>query len=90
MISYNGSIFVEYAPPQRRFARKSKAERQTPLERLFHKKEFAFGLRYVVQYGKPDKYAKKAAFGFVDSPDKILRHFSEGRLCSLIRTIQTH
>lgn len=56
-----------------------------PLERLFSLKEFAFGLRYVVQYGKPDKYAKKAAFGFVDSPDKILRHFSEGRLCSLIK-----
>lgn len=63
---------------------------QAPLERLFHKKEFAFGLRYVVYYGNPDKYTKQAYYRFAEAPDKILRHFSEGRLCSLIRNIQTH
>ena len=57
---------------------------QTPLERLFHKKEFAFGLRYVVYYGNPDKYTKQAHYRFAEAPDKILRHFSEGRLCSLV------
>jgi hypothetical protein len=56
-----------------------------PLERLFGLKEFAFGHRYVVQYGKPDNYAKQAFYRFADSPDRILRHFSEGRLCSLVR-----
>ena len=63
---------------------------QKPLERLYGKKEFAFGVHYVVYYGNPDKYTKQAFYRFADSPDKILRHFSEGRLCSLIRTIQTH
>ena len=63
---------------------------QSPLERLFHKKEFAFGLRYVVYYGNPDKYTKQAYYRFAEAPDKILRHFSEGRLCSLIRTIHIH
>ena len=61
---------------------------QAHLERLFHKKEFAFGLRYVVYYGNPDKYTKQAYYRFAEAPDKILRHFSEGRLCSLVRTIQ--
>ena len=63
---------------------------QSPLERLFRKKEFAFGLRYVVYYGNPDKYTKQAYYRFAEAPDKILRHFSEGRLCSLVRNIQTH
>ena len=63
---------------------------QTPLERLFRKKEFAFGLRYVVYYGNPDKYTKQAYYRFAEAPDKILRHFSEGRLCSLVRTLQTY
>jgi hypothetical protein len=56
-----------------------------PLERLFDLKEFAFGLRYVVQYGKPDKYAKQAFTRFTDSEERILPYFSEGRLCSLVR-----
>ena len=63
---------------------------KSPLERLFHKKEFAFGLRYVVYYGNPDRYTKQAYYLFAEAPDKILRHFSEGRLCSLVHTIQTH
>ena len=62
---------------------------QSLLERLFNKKEFAFGLRYVVYYGNPDKYTKQAYYRFAEAPDKILRHFSEGRLCSLVRTIQS-
>ena len=60
------------------------------LERLYRKKEFAFGLRYVVYYGNPDKYTKQAFYRFAEAPDKILRHFSEGRLCSLVRNIQAH
>ena len=61
---------------------------QMPLERLFHKKEFAFGLRYVVYYGNPDKYAKQAYYRFAEAPNKILRHFSNSRLTSLVRTLQ--
>ena len=45
---------------------------QSPLERLFRKKEFAFGLRYVVSYGNPDKYTKQAYYRFAETPDKIL------------------
>lgn len=56
-----------------------------PLERLFDLKEFAFGLRYVVRYGNPDKYAKQAFYRFTDSEERILPYFSEGRLCSLVR-----
>lgn len=57
------------------------------LERLYRKKEFAFGLRYVVTHGIPDKEAKKAFERFTESPDRILPYFSEGRLCSLIRSM---
>ena len=60
----------------------------TPLKRLFDLKEFAFGLRYVVQYGNPDKYAKQAFSRFTDSNDKILSYFSENRLSSLLSTIR--
>ncbi|MBQ8546043.1 MAG: VWA domain-containing protein [Clostridia bacterium] len=59
-----------------------------PLERLFNLREFAFGHRYVVQYGTPDKYAKQAFTRFTDSTEKILHYFSEGRLCSLVRNTQ--
>ena len=59
-----------------------------PLERLFELKEFAFGLRYVVQYGNPDKYAKQAYLRFTESNDKILPYFSENRLTSLLSTIR--
>ena len=43
---------------------------QSPLEQLFHKKEFAFGLRYVVYYGNPDKYTKQAYYRFAEAPTK--------------------
>ncbi len=59
-----------------------------PLERLFDLKEFAFGHRYVVKYGNPDKYAKQAFSRFTDSNDKILPYFSENRLTSLLSTIR--
>ena len=38
-------------------------------------------------HGNPDRYTKQAYYRFAEAPDKILRHFSEGRLCSLIRNI---
>ena len=59
-----------------------------PLERLFNLKEFALGLRYVVQYGNADKYAKQAFYHFTDSDDRVLPYFSEGRLCSLVRHVK--
>ena len=34
--------------------------------------------------------AKQAYYRFAEAPNKILRHFSEGSLCSLVRNIQTH
>jgi hypothetical protein len=55
-----------------------------PLERLCGLKEFAFGLRYVVQYGNPDKYAKQAFLRFTDFNDKILPYFSENLFCERI------
>ncbi len=58
------------------------------LERLFDLKEFAFGLRYVVKYGNPDKYAKQAFYRFTDSEERILPYFSENRLLSLLSTIK--
>lgn len=60
---------------------------EQPLEKLFLLKEFVFGLRYVVQYGTPDNYTKKACYRFTDSPERVLRYFSENRLNSLIRDI---
>lgn len=59
-----------------------------PLERLFDLKEFAFGLRYVVKYGNPDKYAKQAFYRFTDSEERILPYFSEGRLSSLVKHVK--
>ena len=61
---------------------------QEPLERLFKRKEFALGLRYAVYYGFPDKATKQALYRFAEAHDRILRHFSESRLCSLVRNIQ--
>ncbi len=62
---------------------------QPPLQELFNKhKEFAFGLRYVITQAQPDRYTQKVAQAFVDSPDRILYHFSTGRLSSLISSLQ--
>lgn len=60
---------------------------EQPLETLFKLKEFTFGLRYVVQYGMPDNYTQKACYRFTDSPERVLRYFSENRLNALIRDI---
>ena len=60
---------------------------KSELERLYKNREFAFGLRYVVQHGTPDKYAKEALYSFTETPERILHHFSEGRLCSLVQNI---
>lgn len=62
---------------------------QKPLESLFKQREFAFGARYIVYFGTPDKYAKEAFYRFVDSPDRILRYFSGNRLWGLIQTMQS-
>lgn len=62
---------------------------QKPLESLFKQREFTFGARYIVYFGMPDKYSKEAFYRFVDSPDRILRYFSENRLCGLVQTLQT-
>ena len=61
-----------------------------PLERLFGLKEFAFGHRYVVQYGNPDKYARQVFTRFTDSSKKILPYFSEDRLCSFVQHINNN
>ena len=57
------------------------------LDSMYKNKEFAFGLRYVVLHGSPDKYAKEALYRFTETPERILHHFSDGRLCSLIASI---
>ncbi|MBR2302761.1 MAG: hypothetical protein IKA42_03070 [Clostridia bacterium] len=60
-----------------------------PLNHLFKHREFAFGLRYVVIYGKANKYARQAFMKFTDSQDKILHYFSESRLYSLLKVLMT-
>ena len=60
---------------------------QKPLEELFKLREFAFGHRYVISYGEPERFAIKAYRSFTDTDEKILPHFSEGRLCSLVADI---
>lgn len=57
------------------------------LGKLFKLREFAFGHRYAVTYGKPDDNALKAIRHIVDSDEKILHYFSEKRLCALVRDI---
>jgi len=57
------------------------------LEKLYKNREFAFGLRYVVQHGVPDRSTNEALYRFTETPERILHHFSEGRLCSLVQNI---
>ena len=57
------------------------------LEKLYKNREFAFGLRYVVQHGAPDKNTKEALYRFTESSEKILHYFSEKRLFSLVQSV---
>ena len=57
------------------------------LGKLFKLREFAFGHRYAVTYGKPEENTLKAIRHIVDSDEKILHYFSEKRLCALVRDI---
>ena len=61
---------------------------ENPLKELFRSKEFAYGLRYVITYQRPEREAARAFDAFVDSPDRVLFHFSEGRLCSLVKELR--
>ena len=60
---------------------------QNPLDELFRLREFALGNRYVICYGEPERFAMKAYGSFTDTDEKILPHFSEERLCSLVKDI---
>ena len=75
------SVFIWHTPGEVLEGWKSE------LERLYKNKEFAFGLRYVVQHGIPDKYAKEALYRFTESSEKILHYFSEKRLFSLVQSV---
>ena len=57
------------------------------LDRLYKNREFAFGLRYVVQHGVADRSTKEALYRFTETSERILHHFSEGRLCSLVQNV---
>ena len=57
------------------------------VDELFRTKEFAFGHRYIISYGIPDRFAMKSYRSFTDTDEKILRHFSEHRLASLVADI---
>ncbi|MDE6302149.1 MAG: VWA domain-containing protein [Clostridia bacterium] len=61
---------------------------ERPLKELFDITEFGLGLRYVVNCGYPDNYTKRAHIAFVDNPERIVRHFSESRMCSLVRALR--
>ena len=82
---YNGkktrSVFLLYSSGEALYGW------EEPLKELFRMKEFACGLRYVVSYRKPEREAARAFHAFVDSPDRILFHFSESRLCSLVKEL---
>ena len=62
---------------------------QKTINRLFKLREFAFGHRYVICKSIPESFAHKAYKRFTDSDEKILSHFSENRLASLIADIHT-
>ena len=62
---------------------------KSELDRLYKNRDFAFRLRYVVQHGAPDRSTKEALYRFTETPERILHHFSEGRLCSLVESIAT-
>lgn len=57
------------------------------LEKLYKNREFAFGLRYVVQHGVADRSTKETLYRFTETSERILHHFSEGRLCSLVQNV---
>lgn len=61
---------------------------QRALKELFDLKEFALGLRYVVTYGDPDRHAQKAYLSFTENSERVLHHFSESRLHSLVENLQ--
>ncbi len=61
---------------------------QQPLRELFKRKDFAFGLRYVIQHPKADSFAHRAAESLTDSPDRILYYFSPNRLAVVVSTLQ--
>ena len=61
---------------------------ERPRKELFDVKEFALGLRYVVHSGNADGYTRRAYYGFIDNPERLLRHFSESRMCSLVRALK--
>lgn len=60
---------------------------QKALENLFYTREFAFGHRYVITKRKPTVFALKAFRKFADTEDRIVAHFSESRLCSLVKDV---
>ena len=60
---------------------------EEPLNELFRMREFGYGLRYVITYQRPEREAERAFEAFTDSRDRILFHFSEHRLCSLVKEI---
>lgn len=57
------------------------------LEDLYDELEFATGLRYAVCYSGLDRKSRSLLRSFTDGDDRVLNHFSENRLCSLVKSI---
>lgn len=56
---------------------------ERPLNELFALKEFVFGLRYAITFGRPNRYTLKTCFAFTEVESRILNYFSANRLISL-------
>ena len=57
------------------------------LEKLFHLKEFAFGLRYAIINHSPSYFNRKPLEVFTENSSRILYHFSVSRLTSLAENL---
>ena len=82
---YNGnqtkSIFLWYT------SGKSLIGYEKQIEKLFGQKEFAFGLRYAIINHSPTYPEKKRLETFTENSSRILYHFSQSRLTSLVKNL---
>ena len=54
------------------------------IDRLYKNPDFNKAIRYVIKYGKPDKYANTAIYSFASNTNGVVDYFSETRLKRLI------
>lgn len=75
------SIFLWYT------SGKSLIGYEKQIEKLFGQKEFAFGLKYAIINHSPTCPEKKRLETFTENSSRILYHFSQSRLTSLVKNL---